>query len=679
MGIYNYNNKVGYTNEDLCNINISGGNIYVSSENKSYGVYSDKLSSLTDFPTPIIVVSENAKITSKSNSTDKGAYGIRNTLPIGSITIKGGTIEAYSPSSNAYGICLDSSTNSTTTLDISDNAKIFSKSDSTAAYGIYNEVSTEDITISGGMIEAYSASNKAGACIDNRTSANISFTGGELRSNINGISNRSSGNVEISNATIIVEGEGYIQGINNTLTGDITMNSGIIKVSGSSTGGARGIWTKYGTVTFNDGNIITRGIGNATSAGIVNQCYGENAKATINIFGGTIECISDDNYAYGICTTTGDSSNLNTDINISGNITIKSFSISNNSRGIFDSLSTGTMNISGGTIIGESQTGTSYGVYKSKGTLILGNNDSTISTTSPSITGGKNGVYVASTGTFNFYDGIIKGGLYTSTNKGAIDAKIENKPDGYGLYYLTKDNSEVLTLKEGLILNYDVQVADKTKATWYNRSENLYNENNELIHGKLLSEDTPTAFGWTDNGLVFDGTDDWVNTGIEDTTEKSVRSFVATFKVPKTTELTHNIDIIGNWEQGGGGLYINKSGKLVAEFYLDGYKNVVSEMVLNPNQIYKAVAVYDGNQIKLYINNQIAADPLNYTSVIGIPQMNTETQKNTVIGLGANPYGTTPYLNSIFNGTIYSAYVFDKALTKEEVKELYNSEKAKGR
>ena len=79
-------------------------------------------------------------------------------------------------------------------------------------------------------------------------------------------------------------------------------------------------------------------------------------------------------------------------------------------------LSGGTLKITGGTIEGTKSLAVSNG-----GILTIGVKDGNISTSSPVLMGKTNGV--KSTGTFNFYDGIIKG----QTN--AINGTVSDQED----------------------------------------------------------------------------------------------------------------------------------------------------------------------------------------------------------------------------------------------------------
>ena len=76
----------------------------------------------------------------------------------------------------------------------------------------------------------------------------------------------------------------------------------------------------------------------------------------------------------------------------------------------------GNLIVAGGKIVGTQQQAIS-----NEGTVTLGTDDSSISTVSPELIGNVNGI--RSVGTFNYYDGIIKGGT------SAIDGTVSNQPN----------------------------------------------------------------------------------------------------------------------------------------------------------------------------------------------------------------------------------------------------------
>lgn len=98
-------------------------------------------------------------------------------------------------------------------------------------------------------------------------------------------------------------------------------------------------------------------------------------------------------------------------VNISGNST----NITGKTNGI--AVISGTTTVIGGNITSTESAGIALGNGSNESTLNLGANDSTVSTTSPRITGVTYGVDVRRYTTFNFYDGVIIGATNQSISK----------------------------------------------------------------------------------------------------------------------------------------------------------------------------------------------------------------------------------------------------------------------
>ena len=108
-------------------------------------------------------------------------------------------------------------------------------------------------------------------------------------------------------------------------------------------------------------------------------------------------------------------------LEISGSAYLKSEGNQGNSqRATVHNLASGTLKITGGTIISTNFNA----VYNVKGTMTIGEKDGTVDTNSPIIQGGINGVNSAVS--FSFYDGIIKGRTEAINDKTKITQKEEN-------------------------------------------------------------------------------------------------------------------------------------------------------------------------------------------------------------------------------------------------------------
>ncbi len=325
-------------------------------------------------------------------------------------------------------------------------------------YGIYSKGETK---ILGGNIcisseySGYGSSKKYG--IYSEDTGKINIEGGNIDLKINssngsiesyGIYNVGTGEIIIEEASIssIVNATSSSKsyGINNQGGGDITLKGGTISS-----------YVSIPTYMYYDGY----------SYGIYNEAQGD-----ITIERGNISAFSDAHYNYGYGIYSKDACQItlgterenanNDDINIegncgiynssNGNIIMKYGTISatgeiNNKKdnyGIYND--SGNLEIIRGNINSTNDTA----IYNNNGTLTIGNNeDNEVDVTTPSISGEANGVYTG--GTFNFYDGIIKG------NSGAISTSTEilTIPEGYEIQYtdITK-TAKLRTIEEGYYL-----------------------------------------------------------------------------------------------------------------------------------------------------------------------------------------------------------------------------------
>ena len=126
-------------------------------------------------------------------------------------------------------------------------------------------------------------------------------------------------------------------------------------------------------------------------------------------------------------------------VNVYGTLTMQGGTINQGQAKNAFKLQGGTATITGGSI--NATSGYAIYMYDSSGTLTLGTNDSTISTTAPAITStGNYGIYVYRT--LNFYDGVIKG----VSSKGAMDASPTNLATGASLSKTTANGLQTCIL-----------------------------------------------------------------------------------------------------------------------------------------------------------------------------------------------------------------------------------------
>ena len=169
---------------------------------------------------------------------------------------------------------------------------------------------------------------------------------------------------------------------------------------------------------------------------------------------------------------------------------------------------------------------------------------------------------------------------------------------------------------------------------------------------------------WKNNGLYFDGVDDYVNLG------EMNHSNVTFESVVEINDLNKKGCILGNWNNGGGVHYESQLQKMRATLYIkeaSKYYACDTQESVHTNTKYYLSMTYDGNQIKTYING-VLQDFVKIQDTIGIPT------GNNPITIGVNMDNNTTF-QEFLNGTVYTVRVYDRALTEKEVSQNYRVDK----
>ena len=308
-------------------------------------------------------------ITNKTNGTTRAIWNDYT----GTVNMSSGTVSNTVTSTNMES-------NTTTPYAVA-NGGIFNLKGGTIAstssgndlqYGVYT---TGQFNMSGGAIVTcgtaiYMANKK-----DTTTNGGTNITGGTIR-------NTSTGRVavqNVSNGTLTISG-------NNTISITSTASKGIYL-------------TGPGKVNITAPNLTVSGNTNAIS----NKDTG-----TITISGAATFTAT----KYACVENEG-----------TGSISIGAGTFNGKTYGI-NNKSTGTITVTGGTIDASGGTGISVG----GGTLTLGKDDGSVSTTNPSITGSSIGMEGGNIKAFNFYDGVI---ISNGSNGTALHITATKTPTNY--------------------------------------------------------------------------------------------------------------------------------------------------------------------------------------------------------------------------------------------------------
>ena len=144
----------------------------------------------------------------------------------------------------------------------------------------------------------------------------------------------------------------------------------------------------------------------------------------------------------------------------------------------------------------------------------------------------------------------------------------------------------------GVISSYD---ATNNTGSGHNSSATIWKDltgnNNGTVNGAT----------WGEDYLSFDGVNDWVNLGQINFTNYA--SFDITVSM---NSLSGEQDLVGNWENGGTGIYLSE-GYPVFEIFnkeLNQYVNIRSTSQIKVNEKTNIKAIYDGNNLYLYVNGR---------------------------------------------------------------------------
>ena len=308
-------------------------------------------------------------ITNKTNGTTRAIWNDYT----GTVNMSSGTVSNTVTSTNMEA-------NTTTpyavanggTFNLKGGAITSTSSGNDLQYGVYT---TGQFNMSGGAIVTcgtaiYMANKK-----DTTTNGGTNITGGTIR-------NASTGRVtvqNVSNGTLTISG-------NNTISITSTASKGIYL-------------TGPGKVNITAPNLTVSGNTNAIS----NKDTG-----TITISGAATFTAT----KYACVENEG-----------TGSISIGAGTFNGKTYGI-NNKSTGTITVTGGTIDASGGTGISVG----GGTLTLGKDDGSVSTTNPSITGSSIGMEGGNIKAFNFYDGVI---ISNGSNGTALHITATKTPTNY--------------------------------------------------------------------------------------------------------------------------------------------------------------------------------------------------------------------------------------------------------
>ncbi len=239
-------------------------------------------------------------------------------------------------------------------------------------------------------------------------------------------------------------------------------------------------------------------------------------------------------------------------------------------------------------------------------------------------------------------------------DKKAFD--IEKFPDKNTLGYV----------EDGLLCLYDGEYNtlgrhDNNVVAWSDLSGNGR-------YASLINFNMTQASGWKENALVLDGINDWVKSSYMHSNYMTIEIVTK----PLSMQTTKSYYYLGNIQKGGISLHISwtKHGAQMVDTK-GNYLGVGSNETVKVGQIYSLSTGYDRSQIYFRENNNV------FKNVKSFGYMKPP-ESSTIFAIGTNPNGTVEEIvgdNARSNIEVYSARIYNRCLTEEEIQKNYQIDK----
>ncbi|MFC1756463.1 LamG domain-containing protein, partial [Patescibacteria group bacterium] len=219
--------------------------------------------------------------------------------------------------------------------------------------------------------------------------------------------------------------------------------------------------------------------------------------------------------------------------------------------------------------------------------------------------------------------------------------------------------SQETKLTDGLVLH---QSFDGNHMDWGAGNEAI--DQAITNDGNAINIDYSNAIiGKTGQALNFNGTDEYINvsddTNLNITGNITVSTWFKADSIANWESLVGKIDGTDNWNRGY--LIYYNTGNL--NFYVTQFgANNASKAFTNDNEWHHVVGVYDGTNVRIFVDNvEGTADP--YTGSI-----NMTGTVDFRIGCSSQGSSTPAYF---FDGSLDEVRVYNRALTDDEINQLY--------
>ena len=220
--------------------------------------------------------------------------------------------------------------------------------------------------------------------------------------------------------------------------------------------------------------------------------------------------------------------------------------------------------------------------------------------------------------------------------------------------------TEKTYIKNGLILHLD---GINNTGSGHSNTSTIWKD----LSGNNNNNGTVTGATWGNTGLTFDGIDDWVS--IKELNYPEV-SLEVVFKDNSIPDNSHHY-MFCNMEQGGYGLGNNGSNGLVGQVCVNNEYQYLSIDNFDSTIKNTLTITSNGKESKLYLNGNLAKSIIVENGIISYPN------NNTIMALGTNPEGSTNIQLESYKGNIFSARMYNRVLTEQEIKNNYEIDKSR--
>jgi len=220
-------------------------------------------------------------------------------------------------------------------------------------------------------------------------------------------------------------------------------------------------------------------------------------------------------------------------------------------------------------------------------------------------------------------------------------------------------NSAGIDLERGLVGHWDFE-----EGSGYN----AYDSSNEGNDGTLNNFDFNRDSGWasgnaaanTGQALKFDGVDDYVNAGNDNSLNFDSNSAITIESWVKANTLGEYTSIFNRWQSPYGyALAFTDTGKL--RFYFDNHDRETASVYITTGSWFHVAATWDGSgddKVRFYVDGV-----LKETST-AISTLTATNQAAIISGISGG--------FSYFNGLIDEVRIYNRALSAKEIQQLYN-------